>query len=82
MKISHMVCVGLNHFGYNSTDTRYNQKDGICVGYYIIIKKVLPVIKSSSELKSEGLFVCRSLFTEKFSVKLSNNKACAEHRLR
>ncbi|XP_077360981.1 uncharacterized protein LOC144006149 [Festucalex cinctus] len=52
--------LGWSIIGNSSTDIDYDQEDEIGVSHRIIVKKVVPDTKSSSEIKSEVQFVVRT----------------------
>ncbi len=56
--------LGWSIIGYSNTDIDYDHEDEIGVSHRIIIKKVLPTTKPSSEFKSEVHFVCRTQVKE------------------
>ncbi len=56
--------LGWSIIGYSNTDIDYDHEDEISVSHRIIIKKVLPATKPSSEFKSEIHFVCRTQVKE------------------
>ncbi|XP_057677992.1 uncharacterized protein LOC130907200 [Corythoichthys intestinalis] len=56
--------LGWSIIGNSNTDIDYHHEDGIGVSHHIIMRKVLPATKSSSEIKTEVQFVCRTQVKE------------------